>query len=262
MDPTRQQTQRQYILAPASESDMPRLMSIMFAAFDQEPYHETVENVRVPSFQSTAAWASGSGPAASWPPADQYENEVQAATGNRYLEAWRKDPNQEIIMCIDPSSTQILGWAKWVVHARWREEKEWNAPLPPYPQHAAPLSEKEQRAIVAFTQKAERKRRQLRGGRPYVFLGNLTVDPEYHRRGVGRTLLEWGFRKTEALKARLREEGQTELADDVVVYLEATDMGMLLYTKMGFERVDQTIIEPEEWDGGRQVVYPVMVWRP
>ncbi|BGP19236.1 hypothetical protein JCM10213_007029 [Rhodosporidiobolus nylandii] len=56
---------------------------------------------------------------------------------------------------------------------------------------------------------------------PHYHLSVLVVDPSYQRTGAGKALLSWGCKKAD-------EEG-------LLVHLEATDLGLPLYRRYGFE---------------------------
>ena len=53
----------------------------------------------------------------------------------------------------------------------------------------------------------------------------LYVHPDYRRRGAGNLFMEWGTRKADELGLNS--------------YIEASEMGKMLYLKHGFEVVSQ-----------------------
>ncbi|MCJ1443641.1 MAG: hypothetical protein MMC23_004141 [Stictis urceolatum] len=90
-------------------------------------------------------------------------------------------------------------------------------------------------------------------GDEYLELGQLYVHPEHHGKGYGRAMVSWGLE-------RAGREGMP-------VALFASPMGKRLYLKLGFRQVGvlRVCVEGDgDWsgeDGGRGVVYPIMVWR-
>lgn len=68
-------------------------------------------------------------------------------------------------------------------------------------------------------------------------LSNLFVDENHQRKGIGASLLEYGL----------------ALADErkLPVYVEATAMGVPLYTKYGFKEVSSFEISLSDYTDGR-----------
>lgn len=97
---------------------------------------------------------------------------------------------------------------------------------------------------MSFNEKSARFRKEYWAGdfEEHWFVKKLCVDPVWRRQGIAKMLLQWGL-------DRAQEEG-------VVVGLDATEVGMIVYTKMGFEVVG--VIEVE----GLDVRVPVLMWRP
>ena len=78
-------------------------------------------------------------------------------------------------------------------------------------------------------------------GRGYFTLQNLCVEPSWQRRGVGKRLIEVG-----------QKEARRE---SVKVVLTSSEVGAMLYVKMGFARIGELRIEGwrrggEEMKGG------------
>lgn len=74
------------------------------------------------------------------------------------------------------------------------------------------------------------------------FMQKLSVDPNWQRKGIGRMLLQWGL-----------ERAQEE---NVPVGLDSTEVGEILYRKVGFEKIG-TFEMLEEG-----ITFPILLWRP
>ncbi|MCJ1471615.1 hypothetical protein MMC13_000255 [Lambiella insularis] len=91
------------------------------------------------------------------------------------------------------------------------------------------------------------------GGATHWFLDSLAVAPEYQRRGVGRTLVDWGLQRAEAETQERVAGGKAP----VPVALVGTALGLHLYRSLGFKVVgweDDSYLDAAA-DGGS-----VMVW--
>ncbi len=74
-------------------------------------------------------------------------------------------------------------------------------------------------------------------------LSIIGVDPSYHRRGIGRVLVQWGL--------------DTASAQGKQVFLAATPAGKFLYESMGFKPLG----EPYEL-AGETPDHCSMLWTP
>jgi ribosomal protein S18 acetylase RimI-like enzyme len=75
----------------------------------------------------------------------------------------------------------------------------------------------------------------------YWHLVSLAVLPKYHRRGIGKQLMNWGL-----------EVASKEM---LPVTLEASDMGKLLYSSLGFQIVARSRVN-DNLEG------VAMMWEP
>jgi hypothetical protein len=72
-------------------------------------------------------------------------------------------------------------------------------------------------------------------------LKELYVQPEFQRRGIRGTLVEWGVKKTDEL--------------GLVAYTEASPKGLGLYLRYGFKEVDSVTVDLEPWGGKKGAVH-------
>ncbi|KAF2730424.1 hypothetical protein EJ04DRAFT_579892 [Polyplosphaeria fusca] len=66
----------------------------------------------------------------------------------------------------------------------------------------------------------------LKGNRNVWELSQISVEPEYQGKGIGRRLVEEGLKLADS--------------DNLLLYLEATPCGKLLYEKLGFDLMEET----------------------
>jgi GNAT superfamily N-acetyltransferase len=78
-----------------------------------------------------------------------------------------------------------------------------------------------------------------------LVLGLLCVHPDFQRRGVGKELVRWGLRQAADL--------------GLTVHLEASPEGIPLYRSLGFKIVETVIVKADQWDGGFERRYIVML---
>lgn len=81
-----------------------------------------------------------------------------------------------------------------------------------------------------------------------VVLHILVTDPEHHRRGAGAMLIRWG----------------TEQADDAQLpaFLEATMVGVPLYTREGFQARHEEVFDLKKYGLEGTDVSTVMIREP
>lgn len=75
---------------------------------------------------------------------------------------------------------------------------------------------------------------------PYLHLHLLAIDPTVQRTGAGAKLLQWGCRESDRL--------------GVACYLEATDVGIGLYKKYGYEMWNEPIVGGND---GELILWPM-----
>jgi hypothetical protein len=95
----------EFVIQPASESDINRLMEIQFSAFQDDPYHNALY------------------------PGDQRSPVVFQSAGRRTIQDWRNNADQQTMMYVTVRTGEILGFASWNFFLCERPEKEWKKSL-------------------------------------------------------------------------------------------------------------------------------------
>jgi GNAT superfamily N-acetyltransferase len=81
-----------------------------------------------------------------------------------------------------------------------------------------------------------------------LVLSLLCVHQDHQRQGIGKSLVRWGLRQSEAL--------------GLPVHLEASPEALPLYQSLKFQIIDTVVIGAEDWDGKFERRYTVMLWKP
>ena len=75
----------------------------------------------------------------------------------------------------------------------------------------------------------------------------LAIHPNAQRKGIGHKLMDWGIKQAD------------EFGEEV--FLEATEVGVGLYKKYGFDEITVLSIGSEEREGGK-VEFVIMIRKP
>jgi GNAT superfamily N-acetyltransferase len=169
----------------------------------------------------------------------------------QHLESWRIHAQESSLHCAikcvhtDPETgkTQITACAEWFTYDRVRTPEQY---LPaPYLLGVSWLPDgPDKLKALKFNKPVVDKRNHWMGGRPHAVLRYMAVASDWRRKGIASMCVRWGVE-------RCRELG-------IPAYLEASDEGVPVYEKLGFEKVD--VVEAP-WDG-EIFAYPVMIWWP
>ncbi|KAJ5454867.1 uncharacterized protein N7458_005823 [Penicillium daleae] len=81
-----------------------------------------------------------------------------------------------------------------------------------------------------------------------IVLDFLATLPAYRGRGIGSALLEWGIKIADTVKTR--------------IYLEATSAGLSLYSKHGWQVVEELVLDLELFGEGREELFTLMLREP
>jgi GNAT superfamily N-acetyltransferase len=169
----------------------------------------------------------------------------------QHLESWRIHAQESSLHCAikcvhtDPETgeTQIVGCAEWFTYDRERTPEQY-LPAPHLLGASWMTDEADKSKVLKFNKPIVDKRNQWMGGKPHAVLRYMAVAPEWRRKGIASTCVQWGI-------DRCKELG-------IPAYLEASDEGVPVYEKLGFEKVD--VVEAP-WEG-EIFSYPVMIWWP
>ncbi|KAM0745799.1 acyl-CoA N-acyltransferase [Meredithblackwellia eburnea MCA 4105] len=136
-------------------------------------------------------------------------DEALDATMAKRVECYLSLPNMRVWKVVDEGEGgEIMGWAWWTV--------PYDGPPVTVPRRTMPPGANLELANDFFIKVEELSKSR---GRCYE-LEVLAIHPNHQRKGVGKVLMEWGFK--EADKAQLP------------VYLDATAAGIPMYKALGF----------------------------
>ena len=137
----------------------------------------------------------------------------------------------------------------------WREDEpreEWDVPIEtnPEPSTEANRPDKNEAAWAEFIASTQVLNKKYVAGKKRIHLGFLATDPDYHRRGAGKMLLDWGSKWAD-------EEG-------LQITHTATPVGKHLYQREGFEFVEgaTSVIDMGKWGGKGDHISHLMIRPP
>ncbi|KAK7210377.1 hypothetical protein V2G26_017555 [Clonostachys chloroleuca] len=156
---------------------------------------------------------------------------------------WHHSSNQYTYKAVDIATGDIVGMALGDVYMKERSEEERKNPGVEWLQ-----GEQRERAETILNPLWE-VREKLFGGRRYIYVHVIAVDPAYQGRKAGALLVNWGI-----------ELGENAM---LPVYGEASPTTAALYRKMGFETLEEKIVHKKETLGTESdIVVPLMVKMP
>lgn len=209
-----------YRVQVADEADFPALTAVVATCFKSMPVEQLITG---PHTQSN----------------------LDALAG-RYLHAHRLHL-PAIIKCVhvDPETLaeMIVGTAQWYIYPRERTAEEMMAP------HYLLGCEwmrngPDKRKATQFFKPFPDGRIRLMGVKAHGLLMYMAVLPEWRKRGVATMCIQWGIDRCEEL--------------GVPAYLETSDMGVPVYTKLGFKTVEEIEYSWEDDKG----LCPIMTREP
>jgi GNAT superfamily N-acetyltransferase len=196
-------------LRPGVTADIPSMVEAFLSAFSTNPAVSRI-------FPATSS-------------------EVQASRREGFTAGFQNpDAHFLVVEDVSTSPPTFVAFAKWLeYHASSPYD-----PLPTnWPQDGDPEFARE------FLGDLNRKHRQIMAERKHWFLDLLVARREFHGKGAGRMLLEWGCTKA--------DEAGWE------AYLDSTPDGFRLYEKLGFK-----VVQTVEWTdrlGGKEYVHRFML---
>ncbi|KAF2463521.1 uncharacterized protein BDR25DRAFT_347169 [Lindgomyces ingoldianus] len=141
---------------------------------------------------------------------------------DRHVKCFKSEPDVHYLKVIDTDQNgKMISAAKWRINEteRTEEEIQTQLPTPGRGGEATP-------AAVAFRQHLCDSRKEFMGTKPFYY-------PEHHRRGAGAMLVKWGIEKAD----------QAQLPS----YLEASEIGKVLYVKLGFYPVKERLFDMTQY---------------
>lgn len=213
-------------LAPALESDIPEIMSLLIPCFAHIPFEPLLGNVDT---------APG-----------------REAAGRRHRDAWRQHARSATVPCAlkcthtrpETGEEQIVGFCEWFVYASPTSAD----------QHAEadalmsgawlPATSEARRTVREALEPVFALRRKWLRGRPCAILLYMCAAPAWRRQGVATMCVQWGV-------DRCKELG-------IPAYLEASEEGEPVYRRMGFVELEKAKTTVEGLEGE----FPVMMWWP
>ncbi|KAH7087866.1 acyl-CoA N-acyltransferase [Paraphoma chrysanthemicola] len=205
------------ILREVADTDLPRVCDVGWLAFADLPLNP----VLFP------------GP---FPP-DSREQRIA-----HFAETRKEDLSTTYMQAYDEDTKQLVSFAKWHVYATPENAAAAERP-------ARSLGQGVNReACEEFFGGLARKKRELVGGKPHLFLHMLHTDPAFQRRGAGKLLLDWGTKKADEL--------------GLPIYLESSQQGVALYKRHGFEEIEVFDFDLEKYGGSGVYPSPLMIRKP
>ena len=167
---------------------------------------------------------------------------------------WRNHPEKFKFMKVidtelpdDDPNNQIVGVSAWKFYLRDRTEAEMEAEANESEARGHP-PDMNVPFFEEFIGNVSKCKKEILGGKAYVFLNVLATLPEYHRRGVGAMHLRWGNKQADHLGLQS--------------YLEASPMGRPLYERMQYEKVGDLPFDARKWGLDRDLPHVIMVRPP
>jgi len=146
-----------------------------------------------------------------------------------------KDPSNHYLLVTETESGKDVAFVWWQ-QLQGRTEEEW---AETYRIRYGP--EGMNKALMDTTSGVRfLKRAKLLNTQEIFMLKELYVRPEFQRKGLGERLVELGMKKADEL--------------GLSAYTEASEKGLGLYLRHGFEEVDRESVNLEPWGGKKREV--------
>ena len=136
---SRQAEPATFILRRALESDIEKMMEVQFSAFENDPYHEALF------------------------PGPHHSPLVRKLAGQRTLDDWHNTAVQDIMVCTQAQTGEILGFAAWYFYLHERPREEWEK-MP----SITWAEGKEKKQAAAFLGATARMRMKIWEGKPHI----------------------------------------------------------------------------------------------
>ncbi|KAI0189468.1 hypothetical protein F4808DRAFT_465907 [Astrocystis sublimbata] len=166
------------------------------------------------------------------------------------LASWHEDPTSYWQKMVDTDTGRIAGTAFWNICERDPFEEKQKMEVTWYPDNGG------RRFVEQFLDIFGKPRARV-GRRPQVYLFILLTHPDYRRKGIAQTCLNWGMNKADEM--------------GVDMFLDATPLGKPLYEANKFQVVEEYVIIPQtenpddEWREAEEKIGHSswsLMWRP
>ncbi|KAH8675775.1 putative GNAT family acetyltransferase [Xylariales sp. PMI_506] len=154
------------------------------------------------------------------------------------------------LRCLKVVDTDLAdGPEQMVAFARWHIYLEPQTPSPPSAttSRAARPGCNDEACDMLFGG-IELRKQEIMGGKPYVYLQTLYTDPKHQRRGAASMLIKWGLEEAQKL--------------GLPAFLDASEEGHSVYTKMGFKDIDLQELDFSKWGAKQTHKNWAMIWEP
>ncbi|KAH0835270.1 hypothetical protein AYO21_10695 [Fonsecaea monophora] len=159
------------------------------------------------------------------------------------LDWWHKSDSQYTGKVVDLETGEIIGMllADIFLKERSDEERQWMG----IPWLEGPERERAE----AITRPLWEMREKLFGGRKYIYVHVIGITPSFQGLKAGAAMIDWGIKVAEAA--------------DLPIYVEASPSTWVLYTRYGFERIEEKVIHSKELTQTEEDIdVPLMVRMP
>ncbi|CRK23924.1 hypothetical protein BN1723_003064 [Verticillium longisporum] len=156
---------------------------------------------------------------------------------------WHQSKVQYTYKCVDTETGEIVGMALGDIYLNERTEEERAF------QGVGWLEGEQREKAEAVLKPLHDAREKLFGGRKYVYVHVIAIDPKFQGRKAGALWCQWGKQLSDSLGLPL--------------YFEASPSTYKLYEKMGYETLEDTIVHKAAVFGTpKDIEVPLMVNMP
>ncbi|RMZ71749.1 acyl- N-acyltransferase [Pyrenophora seminiperda CCB06] len=152
----------------------------------------------------------------------------------------RNDPNVHYLQCRDEATGDMVAFCKYLV-VQNSDDAVTPAPLPP------PQPGWNEEATLMFRACLEKRKKEILGNRPHVYLNMLHTNPNHQGRGAGGLLLNSCIKRADELR--------------LPIYLESSAAGHRFYQNRGFKDVEVCPVDFRPF-GGPLHEQPLMLYEP
>ncbi|KAF2868459.1 acyl-CoA N-acyltransferase [Massariosphaeria phaeospora] len=161
---------------------------------------------------------------------------------NGLIEIRQNDPTVRYMQAVDKQSADILAFSKWHFY-----ETPEAAAAAERPVNVGAGTNKA--ACEAFFDGMAKRKKEIMGDRPHIYLHMLHTDPKFQGRGAGGILLNWGTQEADKI--------------GLPIYLESSPEAHRFYQKHGFEDIEEFRVDFSQFSKeGKWHIAPLMIRKP